>query len=281
MELFPKFKERGAKEIEMVEGLKKSVVSLCEQMKAKLEAGTYDAIVSDDTGGRIPALLLAEIYKQVSKKKFPTLFVATGKGYRPKNEEDETALTNYLKNGIGHSKKVLLVTQYLRSGDTTDHLIEYLKNSGVEEVEIAAIEDSPVAFDNSDADAIHVGGLLDNRQFGFSENHTILSGISKRREYSPIPVRLDKALETKDTTRGALITLEEYRELAGIEPHDSFEEKNLKADTARSRFNDLEASELSAEERKHIQENINRTRGVIKKLVAEVVEEVWSKKLEA
>ncbi len=262
----------------MVEGMKMSVVSLCEQMKTKFETGAYDAIVSDDTGGRIPTLLLSKIYKEVSDKEFPTLFVATGKGYWPKDQNQEKLLSDYLERGVGGSKKVLVVTQYLRTGETIDHLIAALKQTGVTEVEIAALEDSPMNFENSEADNIYVGGHLDRRQRDFVENHTLLSGISKSKQYSPVPKRLDTALDDDDTNRGKLMTFQEFRDFAGIGPYDSIEEMRRKEDAAWPAYATLNATPLSPEEKQQIQKNINRTRETINKLAVEIVEEIWPNK---
>jgi|CXWL01.1.fsa_nt_gi hypoxanthine phosphoribosyltransferase len=275
MELFPKFKERGVKEIEMVEGMKKSIVALCEQMKGNLEAGAYDAIISDEGGGRIPTLLISEIYKQASKKKFPTLFVASGMGYGPNNENDETTLLEYLRKGIPEAKKVLLVTQYLRTGKSTNHLIEYLRKHGVEHVEIATLESGGPAFEGSDADVVYKGGTLDTRQGNFAENHSLLSGIAKSKAYDPMPIRLDKALDTGNVERTRLMDFSEHKDFIGHETQDSVVEIGEKTRAATSKYEELAATPLTADEKRDIQENINRTRATIKKLAKEIVAEVW------
>ena len=224
--------------------------------------------------------LISKIYKKLTDKEFPTLFVATGKGYWPKNQEQEQQLSDYLQRGIGGAKKVLVVTQYFRTGETIDHLITALKQTGVTEVEIATLENSPICFENSEADAIYVGGHLDRRQRDFAENHTLLSGISKSEEYNPVPKRLDAALDDGDTTRGKLMTFQEFNDLAGIGPYDSIEEKQRRQDAVWPAHAALNATPLSPEEKRQIQENINRTRETINKLAVEIVGEVWPSKLE-
>jgi hypothetical protein len=116
MESLPKFKERGESELEKVKGLKESIIHLCREMKENIERG-YDALVSDDTGGRIPTLILRAICQQVhNNPDLKTVFIASGTHYKPKNPKENKLLDEYIKKGIGNSKRVLLITQHIQHG---------------------------------------------------------------------------------------------------------------------------------------------------------------------
>ena len=281
MESLPRFAERGEAEQEMIEGLKKSFVVLCEKMKAHIENGAYDALVSDDTGGRIPTLIFREIFKLVNpKRKFQTLFVASGSNYYPKTTDEEKKLADYLKAGIGDSKSVLLVTQYIHSGGTLERLVAELKNTGVENIDVSTIDATggkeEILANQFMCDNVYIGSLKDKRQFGFSENHNVLSGISKSREYSPIPMRLDDAIENKDIKRHKILAQKEHDELLGYDRDDDWEVRNKKIDDSwKNEVPKLDAIPLSDEEEAEIQQNINKTRVHIKKLAEEIVQEVW------
>lgn len=278
MESFPKFKERGQEGLEMLQGLKKSFVHLCEQMKKNLELG-YDALVSDDTGGRIPTLIFREICRQVhNNPDLKTLFVASGIHYKPKTSEENKQLDDYLKKGIGESARVLLVTQHIQLGNTINHLIEHLQTAGAYLVDVATIDNYQGELSNtSNPGSLYVGGILDKRQLEFTENNNILSGISKKRKYDPRPMRLDTAIETGEQNRSTYISTDEYNKLAEIESHDGFYEQRKKREDMLNKLPELDRTPLSGEEKKQIQDNINNTRSMIKQIASEVVEEVWGK----
>jgi hypothetical protein len=54
----PDFKGRGESEQIILLSLKDNFLGLCQKMKTEIESGKYDAIISDDTGGRIPTLFM-------------------------------------------------------------------------------------------------------------------------------------------------------------------------------------------------------------------------------
>lgn len=181
MESFPNFKERGENEQEMLEGLKKSFISLCEQMKGYIESGEYDALVSDDTGGRIPTLFFMEVLKLVKPEhNFKTLFLASGKNYKPRNEDEQKRLEEYLKRGLGDSKKIFLITQYIHSGHTIARIINDLRNNGIEHIDITSIYSnvsSGEIISLTKCDHLFLDDIRDRRQFGFTENNNVLSGV--------------------------------------------------------------------------------------------------------
>jgi hypoxanthine phosphoribosyltransferase len=282
MERFPKFKERGLEGQEMVRGLEKSFIALCLEMKEKIDSGAYDALVSDETGGRIPTLIFKEIFKKVNPdKEFKTLFVASGKRYHPKSPAEEKAMRDYLKKGLDESKTILLVTQYIHSGKSINRLAEELKSIGVENIDVSTIdinkmeaeEGSPVIRN------LYIGGIKDKRQFDLTENSNVSSGISKKKLFNPQPMRLDKALDQGERSRLEYMNIsKEDDKFFGIEPYDGFYERREKRRDADVKFDELDSTPLSDEEKRQIQENINNTRQVIKEVSDKVFTEVWGNK---
>lgn len=281
MESYPKFEGRGESDQEMIDDLKKGFVNLCEKLKEQIESGEYDAIVSDDAGGRIPTLLFREIFRLVNPEhSVKTLFVASGQFHLPKNKHDEETLTSYLKKGIGDSKKVLLVTQYIHTGKSLNRLVGFLRKINVDKVDVSTIGIDKESFSVKGAsstlgcDGFFVGGDHEN-PFIFREKHNVLSGISKTKKYDPMPIRLDKAIESGERKRTEFMTIEEQDELFCIDEEDTFSEISLKQKGWTKVFKELDSVPLSEEEKSAIQENINKTRIHIKELAKSIVTEVW------
>jgi hypothetical protein len=245
-------------------------------MKENIERG-YDALVSDDTGGRIPALILRDICQQVhNNPDLKTVFIASGTHYKPKNPEENRSLDEYIKRGIGNSKRVLLITQHIQHGGTINHLIEHINTAGATHVDVATIDNFEGQLSNPNVGGqLYVGGILNKDQLGFTENNNMTSGISKRGKYDPRPIRLDTALKDGDQKRSIYLSFDEYDKFAGIEEYDGFYEKRDKRFEASKRLGELDDVPLSEDEERQIQENINNSRMVIKQMASEVVREVW------
>lgn len=283
MEKLPKFEKRGKEEIEILYSLKESFVHLCTEMKTEIESGHYDTLISDDTGGRIPTLVFRSILKLVNPDhKFNTLFVAAGKNYKPDNLEQKQALKDYLRSGVRaeEGKKVLVVTQHIHSGDTLQNLTDSLRDlDNVDEIHIATI-DSVEAEENLrhkvGYDKLFVGGIWNSKQISFTENNNILSGISKRKNYDPRPMRLDKAIAEGDIKRTDFLSEEEWEELLGYEENDDIQERQNKIKLGFEKaVPEMESISLDKNEKIAIQDNVNRTRKIIKQIATEVFEKVW------
>lgn len=275
----PKFKERGEKGQKVIEGLKKSFVFLCKEMKSQIESGEYDAIVSDDTGGRIPTLLFRKILKLVNPKHdFKTLFVATGSNYKPKSPEEQAELEKYLKRGLGNSRKVLVVSQYIHGGGTLARLADDLRKIGIQQIDISAICANAPREEISAltrCDRLFIDTIRDKRQFGFSEDHNILSGVAKQKGYNPMPIRLDRAVDEGERKRTEYMLVREFDELFGVDSHDNYDTKRDKYLRGESVAEELDLVSLSTEEKTTIQDNIKMTRESIRKIAEEIVFEVW------
>jgi hypothetical protein len=251
---------------------------MCKQLKENIDSAKYDALVSDDTGGRLPTLILREVIKKVNPEKdLKTLFVATGMTYRPQNEEDQNLLENYLKKGLGDSKKVLLVTQYIHTGKTLGALARNLKKIGVPEIDATSIYGNVEEHELiRDIDHLVLGGYREKGQGEFSEDNNVLSGIYKHTDnYSPSPARLDNLLISGESDRTDFLSDEEFSEIAGYEQYDNFEERAKKVRGGTQKFPEIDSVPISEEEEKQIQENINKARKKVKELADAIVKEVW------
>jgi hypothetical protein len=284
MESFPKFEQRGKKEVDVFENIKTNVIELCRQMKGNIESGAYDALVSDEAGGRIPTLILREIIKLVRPgEPIKTLFVAAGHRYNPYGNDDWASedyyigypeLESYLKK-LGETKKVLIVTQIIgQRGYATRQLADVLKDLGnsVDIATLAALKNSGFA---PSIDNVFIGGPRKN--LGVLETkHNVLSGIAKSKKENPMPIRLDKAIDS-GVERSNFFTDMDYEGLYkewNVNRYGLKNEYEIKKEKHKVlRFSNYK--QLSTEEKTAIQENINRTRGYIKQLAKDVVKEVW------
>jgi hypothetical protein len=198
--------------------------------------------------------------KQVNPEhEFKTLFVAGGVTYRPRGEAAESQKQEYLKKIIGDSKDILIVTQYIHSGGTVYELARLIKELGVNTVDVSTLSaQGPEDYvsEKIQSDNLFIGGGVTAAQHYLNDYHNILSGVSKLKEYSPEPIRLDKAIKTGERPRSRYLSPEEEMQML------YFMERN-------------DNTPLSKEEESAIQENINRTRETIKTLATEVVKEVW------
>ena len=73
-----------------IAGIEPAVISLAKQLKEEIDRGSYDTLISDDVGGRIPTLILRKILKARNPdNKLSTFFVASGQKYIPEKSENE------------------------------------------------------------------------------------------------------------------------------------------------------------------------------------------------
>ncbi len=274
MESFPRFDRTELDAREKIESLKAPLVDLFTQLREKIREGGFDAIVSDDTGARIPTLIFREVYKALTKEHPPALFIASGKSYFPKKVEEKELLTEYIKTGLGDAKRVVLVTQYIHEGGTVNRLVEQLHEAGYPEVTTVALD----AMFRSDVlppgDELYVAKMYSTAQHAMAERHPFLSAVAKDREYSPQPIRLDTAVAEGTLKKSALVHIEEYDdfwkqvpEAQGLSRMDAF-------NVIAPMIDDLDAQPLSDDERAAIQKTINFTRQLVQDVAREVVREL-------
>lgn len=101
-------------------------------IKLERDLPSYDTILSDDTGGRLPSLFLRKIIDRVrSKNKLElvkTYFLATGRHGLIKKDE---AVKNFLASKKKEIGKALVVTEYIESGDSIVKIMKLLEELGI------------------------------------------------------------------------------------------------------------------------------------------------------
>jgi len=272
-EAAPEFHFREIAEIES------AMVSLVRQLKEKIESGEYDTLISDDVGGRIPTLVLRKIIKEHNPdKKLGTFFIASGKTYLPTSADTEKydQLQEHLKKVTDKTKKSLVVTQFIFTGKTLIGLANALKEAGVENFDIAAVDAMP----HFEQESVLRSVLGDNNLYVGSEashhlheEHEKLGGIRKTKDYSPFPKRMDDVI----TKEGRELSLEEWREIFGIEKGDSSKviTEKLRNPEKDAEFEKRTHAPLTPEEKEDIQRNINFAREDATLLADRVVAQVW------
>lgn len=263
------------KEIEEIE---KPMISLFFKMKKKIEDGEYDLLISDDIGGRIPTLIFREVIKIINPdKNIKTSFVSGGYGM-PKESDTEgnLELKDYLSSITKGIKKALVVTQYIHTGKTLLNLATLLKKSGFYNFDMVSV-DSATHFEYEEDlkktlnnNGFYVGGD-DWRHI--QEDHERLSGVRKTKDYSPFP---KKNLDVSKK-EGRMLTQKEWKEIFGLETGDSVEVMMEKLmDPDKNEIHDQEVNrELTPDEIKSIQENVNNAREDVKLLADKIVLMVW------
>jgi len=274
-------KEFHFKEIAEIEP---AMVSLINQLKGKIESGEYDTLISDDVGGRIPTLILRKIIKELNPdRKLGTFFIASGKTYLPTSLDKEKyeKLQEHLKKVTDKTKKALIVTQFIFTGKTLTRLADALKEAGVDNFDIAAVDAMP----HFEEEALLRSRLGENNLYIGSEawhhlheEHDKLGGIRKTKEYSPFPKRMDDVISKE----GRELSLEEWKEVFGIEKNDPSKvimEKSQDPERDKE-FERRTHAPLTPEEAEEIQRNINFAREDVRLLANRVVKQVWGEKKE-
>ena len=78
--------------------IKEDMISLCRKMKEAFDQARYNVLVSDEVGGRIPALILRKIIKKLHPdKELRTLFVASGQKSGLPDYENDRDIEKYKK----------------------------------------------------------------------------------------------------------------------------------------------------------------------------------------
>lgn len=260
-----------------------AMTSLVMQMKEKIDNGEYDTLISDDVGGRIPALILRRIIKERHpEQRLETYFIASGKLYfpTPENRDKYLKLQEHLERITAETKKALVITQFIFTGKTVIRLAEALKRAGVENFDIAALDAMP----HFEQETVLREALGNNSLFVGSEawhhiheEHETLGGVRKtRKEYSPFPRRIDNVVAEE----GRQPSDAEYREIFGIEDTDSPRVIMQKTQDPENvaKFERWLHTPLSSEEREEINRNINFAREDAKLLADRVMAQIWTEK---
>jgi len=131
-------------EIKDFENSRKSFENLIKQLSPAIRNHEYNLLVGDDVSGRIPALILGGVMKDIYKREkieSPQILFFGG-DKRPIS--DSSKLSNYFRNLIDKKKinpeniKALLITDNIETGRTIDYFTEALSEVGLS-CDIAAV----------------------------------------------------------------------------------------------------------------------------------------------
>jgi hypoxanthine phosphoribosyltransferase len=261
-----------------------AMVSLISQLKEKIENGEYDTLISDDVGGRIPTIILRKIIEKLNPdKNIETYFIASGKNYLPfswEKNDDYEKLREHLKKITKKTKKALVVTQFIFTGKTLIRLADALKDVGLDNFDIAAVDAMP-HFEKENflrrkigENNLYIGGEEWNN---LHEEHEKFGGVRKpKKYYSPFPRRMADIIAQE----GRELSHEEWQEIFGIEKGDSSRTIRQKSEDPErnAEFDKRTNAPLTQEEKEEIQKNINLTREDVTLLADRVVEQVWGQK---
>ena len=139
--------DQNEKEIKLEEvaELEEPIKKIIEKIKDRIENGEYGLIIGDDASGRIPALILGNFIKKISEQKDfdrPNIIFIPGKLEKDDfwsvlfksvvaSKKQHEELDDYLsKHGARKDKKILIITDTLKTGYSLLTLIELLKRAG-------------------------------------------------------------------------------------------------------------------------------------------------------
>jgi len=149
---FPQIKQEQAKskgevQLEEVAELEAPIKKIIEKIKNRIENGEYGLIIGDDASGRIPTRILGDFIRDISKIKGhyqPNIIFIPGRKFNSLGSDSKESMfqkqfEQYIsKFGAVSSKKILVITDTVYSGESLIKLANLIKNAGYV-LEIATI----------------------------------------------------------------------------------------------------------------------------------------------
>lgn len=188
--------------------VEKFMTPLVNDLKESIENGQYDALLSDDSGGRIPTLLLWEIIKRKgpANKKIGCTFLAAGRKmpspppFLFQKSKEYDPIDEYIKKARLKGKRLLVVTQFVGTGRSLIKISQALKRHKIENFDFLTMMDS--GFLPIEDIALELGRRFNSKLFSgdkitdfdysnaiMLDNHSELSGIKSSVPYSPYPTK--------------------------------------------------------------------------------------------
>lgn len=132
---------------EAIENIEPLVKNLVEQMEDKIKQGEYEVLISDEKGARILTLIFRKIIKRLSPEdESPeTLFISGDYKYHRYRNSEIKEVEQRAKD-----KNVLLITEFISSGETINDLLDLLEKINVEEASLVSLTHSKYISDNFD-----------------------------------------------------------------------------------------------------------------------------------
>ncbi len=215
---------------------KKGIVPIVNKLKDDIEKGVFDTLISDDAGARLPTLILKDILKAKGpqNKELKVRFLALGRSpsYGPELEE-------YVQKHKDEWGKILLVTEYVGTGNTLDRIRDTFDNASVTDYDVAAL------FSNHELE--DRGILLTNGKHLDNASHRTFTGVVGLNNQTDADILKDWS-----------------KPYSGITRTDS--PFPMRTDKYK-KFNE--------EGEKIMQMNINLAREAVKNVAQKIIDEVW------
>jgi len=270
-----------------VESLREGLFEICEKMKGNIEANKWTKLLSDETGGRIPTLVIWNLIKHFHPNDAPEpFFLSNGVSYVQFTEEAAREQIEYLKKIVKPEDKYLLITEFVRLGTTMKSMINNLDTVGIkkENIDVAGVvsdhdqEFLKRKFRSPDSN-VYVGDRhAHTTRVDVEAFFPRFTGvIQDREEYDPVPIRLvDKIKQTG--SRGGLIDQDEWNEIFGITGKETQKQliEKSRDEVSQSEHARRDRKPLSKKEKVELQDNINKAREDVNTLVREILKKIWN-----
>ncbi|HZS42657.1 MAG TPA: hypothetical protein VFA52_00340 [Candidatus Paceibacterota bacterium] len=263
-----------------IENLAEPMIELCSKLKNNFDTGKYRTLLSDDIGGRIPTLVIANVLKKL-RHDISVSFVAAGHSTPGSVTGKEwKGLVRHLKEKISPEGSVLLITQFIHHGDTIGKLLLALQQAGFNNIDVASArslypeEVLNVEFNNQ----TYIGDR--SSTMDIDSKHNFYTGLAKSgKTYNPSPQLLTKVIEEEGRER---FMHQEIDQIFDLKPDDRVDVINEKfKDPHKKAIFEARIKEpLSEEEKIQLRENILKTREDVKTMADLILQRVWNIKAE-
>lgn len=129
--------------IPAIEALREPLGIILEQIKPDIETGSYSMVLGIDGSGRVPALVIGGVVKEIYKKNGENVDIKFLTGSRRMSESLQDIKRNEIKEhvikwNLDQSKRILLVDDTLASGNSIKLICDVLKEVGYK-FDVAAV----------------------------------------------------------------------------------------------------------------------------------------------
>lgn len=139
----------------VIEDLRAPTQNILKQLHNQIERGEYTIIIGDDTSGRIPTIIIGGVIKELyGERNFPSpliRFIAGGIFRHMKIISEFNEFVEKLKIesekqfGSERAQKILIVTEFMNTGQTLESLLMNFKVNGMP-CDVAAIGNAKNVF---------------------------------------------------------------------------------------------------------------------------------------
>lgn len=183
---------------------KKGILPIVKELKDDIEKGTYDTLISDDAGARLPTLILKDVFKAKGPedKEMKALFLALGR--RLGEGEYSPELEEYVREHKDEWGKALLVTEYVGTGETLSRIRAMFDGLGLHFDEAVLYSNYKLNSTNTRRTVVGIVGTnseIDARDLSVDSKE--FSGVTRHKH--PFPIRTDKLPYKKLTENDKII----------------------------------------------------------------------------